>query len=117
MYNFIVSDENISHVNDVCFSNHNIPYKKTDSINCSNKNSIKKKAPKKKSIKKKLLPMSSPNSFDCDIPPINTRNNFMIDDPEVDSFKKILAFESINANTINKIKPKIKKDWLSAITN
>jgi hypothetical protein len=92
-----------------------------------NKNStsgqLKKKLIKKKVIKKKSISQTQSNSnelyhFDStkNTEPQQINENFTIEDPAVDSFKKILAFQSINAKNVNKIKPKLKKEWRSSNT-
>ena len=108
MYNFIVSNENIS-----LTETANITELKSDTL--SNKN-IKKKIIKKKIIKKKLNSQKEIVTSTIDSSQ-NIISNVNIDDPEVDNFKKTLAFQSINANTVNKIKPVLKREWLLAITN
>jgi len=78
---------------------------------------------KKKIIKKKSTFKTETNSSVLyDFNPTSKieyqqlNENFNIEDPAVENFKKILAFQSINANNVNKIKPKLKNEWQSAIT-
>ena len=123
MYNFIVSNGKTSQ-----YEEGNFTEMKTDSLSSSRNvsNQLKKKVIKKKMLKKKIAlstktDFKESNKFEstpCSLSLQNEENLLqVIDDPEVDNFKKILAFQSINANTVNKIKPILKKEWLIGISN
>jgi hypothetical protein len=114
------------------YDDGNFTETKTESLsssrNANSSNHLKKKVIKKKMIKKKIalstktdLQIRESNKFEstpCSLSLQNGENLLLaIEDPEVDNFKKILAFQSINANTVNKIKPILKKEWLIGISN